>query len=94
MSKRLVVKLAVTVAALGAMTLVQGCYEEEDGMVVSFAWSPINFVPAARFGFAPNQGAMAGGVQGGGGGAATGGVTAAGAAAAGGGGNQVSGYGF
>jgi hypothetical protein len=93
MRKRLVVKLAVTVAALGAMTLLQGCYEEEDGMVVSFAWSPINFVPAARFGFAPSQGA-AGGVQGGGGGTATGGVTAAGAAAAAGGGNQVSGYGF
>jgi hypothetical protein len=56
MSKRLVVKLAVTVAALGAMTLLQGCYEEEDGMVVSFAWSPINFVPAARFGFGPSLG--------------------------------------
>ena len=31
MSKRLAVKLAVTVAALSAMTLLQGCGDEEDG---------------------------------------------------------------
>ena len=89
MSKRLVVKLAVTVAALGAMTLLQGCYEEEDGVVVSYAWSPINFVSAVRFGFAPNQGAMGGGGQGGG--VSGGGVSVNGAAAAGNTGNQVSG---
>jgi hypothetical protein len=92
MSKRLVVKLAVTVAVLGAMTLLQGCGEEEDGLVLRFAWSPVGFAPSIGFAFGPSQGAMGGGGQGGG--AATGGVTAGGAAAAGGGGNQVSGGGY
>jgi hypothetical protein len=92
MSKRLVVKLAVTVAVLGAMTLLQGCDEEEDGLVLRIAWSPVGFSPITGFGFAPSQGAMGGGGQGVA--AAAGGVSAAGAARAGGAGNQVSGGGY
>jgi hypothetical protein len=92
MSKRRVVKLAAMGAVLGAMTLLQGCYEGEDGLIVRFAWSPVGFTPAVQFGFAPSQGAMGGGGFGGGG--ATGGVSAGGAAGAGGGGNQVSGGGY
>ena len=43
MSKRLGVKLAVTVAALSAMTLLQGCVGEEDGTVLSSAWTPAGY---------------------------------------------------
>jgi hypothetical protein len=89
MSKRLVVKLGVTVAVLGAMTLLQGCNEEEDGVLIRFAWSPVGFAPNIGFAFGPSQGSMGGGGQTAS--APTGGVTAGGAAAAAGGGNQVSG---
>ncbi|MGO8926330.1 MAG: hypothetical protein ACLQU3_05500 [Limisphaerales bacterium] len=92
MSKRLVVKSALTVAVLGAMTLLQGCGEEEDGLVLRIAWSPVGFSPVTGFGFAPSQAAAGGGGQGAS--AATGGVSAAGAARAAGGGNQVSGVGY
>jgi len=43
MSKKLAVKLAVTVAALSAMTLLQGCEGEEDGTLLSNAWTPAGF---------------------------------------------------
>jgi len=92
MSKRLVVKLAVSVAVLGAMILLQGCDEEEDGLVIRMAWSPVGFSPVVGFAFGPSQTAMGGG--GGGVAAATGGVSAAGAARAGGAGNQVSAGGY
>jgi hypothetical protein len=92
MSKRLVVKLALTVAVLGAMTLLQGCGEEEDGSLLSYAWSPVGSRPLIGFAFGASQGAIGGVGQGGG--AAMGGLTAGGAAAAGGGGNQVSGGGY
>jgi hypothetical protein len=92
MCKRLGVKLALTVAVLGAMTLLQGCDGEVDGLTIRMAWSPVGFSPVVGFGFAPSQGAAGGVAQGGG--AATGGITAGGAAAAGGGGNQVSGGGY
>ncbi len=90
MSKRLRFKLAVLVAALGAVTLLPGCGEEE-GIVIGGAWMPVGFGPNSGlvFGFGGGQGAMGGQTAGG---AAV--STAAGAAAAGGGGNQVSGVGF
>ena len=46
MSKQFAVKLAVTVAALGVVTLLQGCYQEEDSLLLSTAWSPVGFSPA------------------------------------------------
>ena len=92
MRKRLVVKLAVSVAVLGTMLLLQGCDQEVDGFVLRTAWSPVGFSPVVGFGFAPSQGAMGGG--GGGVAGATGGISAAGAARAGGAGNQVSGGGY
>jgi hypothetical protein len=92
MSKRLVVKLALTVAVLGAMTLLQGCGEEEDGSLLSYAWSPVGSRPLIGFAFGPSQGAMGGVGQSAP--ASAGGVSAAGAARAAGGGNQVSGGGF
>jgi hypothetical protein len=92
MSKRLVVKLALTVAVLGAMTLLQGCGEEVDGLTLRMAWSPVGFSPVVGFGFAPSQGGLGGGGQSAP--VSAGGVSAAGAARAGGGGNQVSGGGY
>jgi hypothetical protein len=43
MRKGLAVKLAVTVAALGAMTLLQGCDGEEDSSVLSAAYTPCGY---------------------------------------------------
>ena len=90
MSKRLVLKLGVMVAALGAMTLLQGC--DDDGVTVAGAWMPVGHSTLPVFVFGANAG---GGMAGGGGqtatGAPAGGVTTAGAL---GGGNQVSGVGF
>jgi hypothetical protein len=87
MSKRLVLKLGVMVAALSAVTLLQGC-ADEDGVVVAGAWMPVGSgtLPAFIFGTA------AGGGMGGGGGGqgATGATAGAVAAGAGGGGGQVS----
>jgi len=90
MSKRLVLKLGVMVAALGAMTLLQGC--DDDGVTVAGAWMPVGHstLPVYLFGTSVSAGTAAGGGQ-----TATGapaaGVTTAGAL---GGGNQVSGVGF
>ena len=39
MSKRVLVKLAVMMIALGAMTLLQGCGEDDD-LAYSFVWAP------------------------------------------------------
>jgi len=89
MSKRLVLKLGVMVAALGAMTLVQGC--DDDGVTVAGAWMPVGHstLPVYLFGTA------AGGSTANGGGQGTSGVTTGGiTAGALGGGNQVSGVGF
>ena len=88
MSKRLVLKLAVTIAALSAVTLLQGCGEEEDGSILSYAWSPVGSTPLVGFGFGTGGGATAGGGQ-----SASGSVAGAIASAAGGGGGQVSGAG-
>ena len=75
MSKRLVVKMAVAITALSAVTLLQGCADEDDGVVIGMAWMPVGSM--AVFGFDPTygQGSMGG----------------AGQSAAGGGGGQVSG---
>jgi hypothetical protein len=43
MSKKLAVKLAVTITAVCAMTLLQGCEGEEDGVVLSSAWTPVGY---------------------------------------------------
>jgi len=89
MSKRLVFKLAVMVAALSGMTLLQGCGDEENSTVFKFVWAPVGFVPGISTGATAGQsvGTAAGQSSAG----ATGGVTAAGAASAAGGGNQVGG---
>ena len=93
MSKRLVVKLAVTVAVLGAMTLLQGCDSDNDGTTVAGAWMPVGSgtLPMFIFGSAAGGGTAAGwGTAGGGGQGATGATAGAVAAGAGGGGGQVS----
>jgi len=43
MSKRVGVKLAVTVAAVCAMTVLPGCVGEQDSTVLSNAWTPAGF---------------------------------------------------
>ena len=90
MSKRLAVKLAVTVAALGAMTLLQGCEGEEDSSVVSNAWTPAGF-PWTLYNYM-GFGASAGGSSGQASGSSSGGasVGSAIASAAGSGGGGVS----
>src|ERR1017187_5432544 len=55
MNKRFVVKLAVTVATLTVVTLLQGCYQEEDSLVLSMAWAPVGFSPAQQPAFAPSS---------------------------------------
>ena len=83
MSKRLLVKMAVAITALSAVTLLSGCGEDDD-LAISAAWAPVGFVPA--FATVPTYavGATGGGGQtaagGGGGGVSAGSV----------GGNQVS----
>jgi hypothetical protein len=39
MSKRVLLKLAVVMVALGAMMLLQGCGEDDD-LAYSFVWAP------------------------------------------------------
>ena len=87
MSKRLVFKLAVMVAALSAVTLLPGCGENENGVAIGWAWMPC--IPGVTFGTAGFATTTTGTTQGGGGGAA-GATAGAGAGAAGGGGGQVS----
>jgi len=43
MSKRVAVKLAVTVAAVCAMTVLPGCEGENDDLVLRSAWTPVGF---------------------------------------------------
>ncbi len=90
MSKRLVMKLGVMVAALGAMTLLQGCGADEDGVVVAGAWMPVGSGTLPVFIFGASASA---GMGGGGGQAATGAGVGGLTAGALGGGNQVSGGG-
>jgi hypothetical protein len=44
MSKRLVVKLAMAVIALGAVTLLQGCGDMDDDIGYSFTWTSSGFM--------------------------------------------------
>ncbi len=94
MSKRLVVKLAVMVAALGTVTLLQGCGGDEEGVNWTFVYMPV--IPGSAF---ATMGYATGGVSAGGGGSQSAGATTASAsatagAARGGGGGQVSGGGM
>lgn len=59
MSKRLAVKLAVLIAALGAMTLLQGC-GEEDGIEIGGVWAPVGSMPLIGFGTISTGGAVQG----------------------------------
>ncbi|MCX6926546.1 MAG: hypothetical protein NT154_25555 [Verrucomicrobia bacterium] len=88
MRKRLVSKVAVMVATLGAMALLQGC-DEENGLVYRFAWMPV--MPGVTVGTTGI--AVSSGAAGAAGGAAqsAGGATSGAVAAASGGGGQVSG---
>ena len=93
MSKRIVLRLGVMVAALSAMTLLQGCDEDNGGVTVAGAWMPVGSgtLPMYIFGTAAGGGGMVGGgMVGGGGQNVTGATAGAVAAGAGGGGGQVS----
>ena len=92
MSKRLVLKLGIMVSALSAMTLLQGCDSDNDGVTVAGAWMPVGSgtLPMFIFGSAAGGGTGAGGGTAGGGQGATGATAGAVAGAAGGGGGQVS----
>ena len=94
MSKRLAAKLAVMVATLGAVTLLQGCGGDNDGVNWTFVYMPV--IPGSAF---ATMGYATGDMSGGGGGVQSGGATTASAsatagAARGGGGGQVSGGGM
>ena len=58
MSKRLGVRVALAIATLGAMTLLQGCADEDD-MVFRFAWAPVGSVSIPWFDMGFSQGAAA-----------------------------------
>jgi hypothetical protein len=87
MSKRLVLKLTVMVAAVSAMTLLQGCDSDNDGVTVAGAWMPVGSGTLPVFIFGSAAGGGMGGVGGQNAMGATAGAVAAGA---GGGGGQVS----
>src|SRR5208282_508668 len=89
MRKRLVLKLAVMVAALGAVTLLQGCEWDEHGVVIGGAWMPVGLYPLPALVVGTGTGAGTG-AAGTGGQSATGATAGAVAASAGGGGGQVS----
>ena len=80
MSKRLLVKLAVTAAALSVVTLLQGCDEEEDNPLASSAWAPAGYFPITGTAGLANQTSAAGAGQ------STSGSTAAAVSTAAGGG--------
>ncbi len=56
MSKRLVRKLAVTTATLGVASVLQGCVEQEDPLVLNSAWLPVANLPVFGFSLGGNQG--------------------------------------
>jgi hypothetical protein len=90
MSKRFAVKMAAAIAALSAVTLLSGCADEEDALVLTSAWTPVGYVPAYGAGSAYAPAGTGGGGGQSAAGASSGGAAAAAAAGAG-GGNQVSG---
>ncbi len=77
------------VAALGAVTLLQGCDWDDHGVVIGGAWMPVGMYPLPALVVGTGTGAGVGAV-GGGGQTATGATAGAVAAGAGGGGGQVS----
>ena len=82
MRKRLVSKVVMMIVTLGAMTVLQGC-DENNGLAYRFAWMPVMpGVTVGTAGITVNSGATGG---------ATSGATSGAVAAAGGGGAQVSG---
>jgi hypothetical protein len=96
MRKGLALKLVLTCAAVGAMTLLQGCEGEDVGSgvggpwtVVGFPWTLVNYATGGGAGTTP-------GAQPGAGAPASGGQTVASAVASarGTGGGQVSGAGY
>jgi hypothetical protein len=87
MTKYLVAKLSVTVAALSALTLLPGCTDEVNRAVLETAWLPFGSQLPLGTEFLPIGSAGAGGSAGTGQGAGSG---VASAAAGAGGGNQVS----
>ncbi len=48
MSKRIGMRVALAITALGAMTLLQGC-EDEEGFGIGTAWAPIGSAPLPGF---------------------------------------------
>jgi hypothetical protein len=93
MRKRIAVKLAVTVAALTAMTLLQGCEGEEDGLTLRAAYTPVGY-PWTLYNYY-GYGSAGGSSQGTATGATSGGSSVASAISSAGGssGGQVSGAG-
>jgi len=91
MSKRPVCKLAVMIAAVGAMTLLSGCDQEEDWAVLKYAWAPVGYLSTFGNGFTVG-GTTTGTVNQPSSGSAFN-VSGASAAQAAGGGNQVGGVG-
>jgi hypothetical protein len=91
MRKGLALKLAVTCAALGAMTLLQGCEGEEEGSGVGGPWTVAGF-PYTLYNYAGVGGTTTSAAGQPGGTASSGGQTVASAvaSAAGSGGGQVS----
>ncbi len=47
MSKRLVVRLALVIVALSAVTLLQGCCDLDDDFAYSFMWTSSDFQSAS-----------------------------------------------
>jgi hypothetical protein len=88
MRKGLALKLAVMTAALGAMTLLQGCDGEEDSSAIGSAWTPAGF-PWTLFNYAGFGGTTTASGQGGAA-SSSGGASVASAISSAGGGNQVS----
>ncbi len=71
MNRRLSGKLLLVLAAVGAMTLLQGCGQDDEDFVIGTAWAPVGSVPLTEFGMGLITGSTATPSQGG---AATGGT--------------------
>jgi hypothetical protein len=61
MSKLLVAKLILMVAALGAMSLLQGCSKQLDAAIITAAWTPVGSVIGTTS--TTSQGTTSGGSQ-------------------------------
>ena len=63
MNKRLVAKLAVMVAVLSAMTLLQGCSNEVNSTIIGNAWMPVNSASGSTTNTTATGGSTSGGGQ-------------------------------